>query len=171
MQKGEVLIAENGDEYQIKVSGRANFECGVPLRDFAKKLKGARLVSIDLQECVGMDSTFMGILSLIGLKGKSTNMRVQIVNAGDFNRGLLRGLGVEKLFDFIDKNEDSTGSFSEISGNGDALNTAETVVEAHKTLIDVDSACNLPKFEKVVEFAESDLERLRKEKDNANNNG
>ena len=65
------------------------------------------------------------------------------------------------MFDFID------GSAVEIEENGataEADNSsrteaARTVVEAHKTLMNV-SLDNIAKFEKVVEFAEDDLRRL-----------
>ena len=39
------------------------------------------------------------------------------------------------------------------------LENATTVLEAHKTLMDVDSD-NVAKFEKVVEFVQKDLDKL-----------
>ena len=41
------------------------------------------------------------------------------------------------------------------------LDTAETVVEAHKALVGADES-NAEKFNAVIDFAEQDVERLRK---------
>ena len=167
MQKAELLITQSDEVYTIKVNGRANFECGVPLREFAKKITAAtRGIIIDLQECVGMDSTFMGILSMIGLKTRNNGLTVEITNAGTFNRNLLKGLGVEKLFKFTETTPAEPANWARANtGQPDRIGTAETVVDAHKTLINIDLD-NLPKFEKVVEYAEEDLERLRQQKKN-----
>ena len=42
------------------------------------------------------------------------------------------------------------------------LTTAETVADAHRALVGADSA-NESKFKQVIEFAEQDVERLKKQ--------
>jgi ABC-type transporter Mla MlaB component len=132
------------------------------LRNFAKNLEGNfEKISIDLKSCVGMDSTFMGILAMIGLKAKNANAIVEIVNADENNRHLLKGLGLEKLFNFVQHDVNGRHAWKkEETQKKDQLTTAETVAEAHKVLMDVDDE-NVPKFEKVVEFAEDDVKRLK----------
>jgi anti-anti-sigma regulatory factor len=167
MKKSDLLIAHGADAYSIKVTGRANFEYGLPLRNFAKSLENDfDKISIDLKYCTGMDSTFMGVLAMIGLKAKKANAIVEIVNAEENNRQLLVGLGVDKLFIFT-KQTVPTEQTSEQpvdwkpGESGDSrLTTAETVVDAHETLMTVDEK-NVPKFEKVVEFAQQDLDKLK----------
>lgn len=160
--KANLVITEKNGVCSIKVSGRANFECGIPLRSFSKNFgDNIKKIIIDLGECESMDSTFMGILTMLSLKTKKLNIPLELLNTSASVRALLRGLGVEKMFDFID------GSAVEIEGNGataEADNSsraeaARTVVEAHKALMNV-SLDNIAKFEKVVEFAEDDLRRL-----------
>lgn len=166
MKKADLLIAHNKDAYDIKVGGRANFEYGLPLRNFAKSLDNQKFskVSIDLEDCNGMDSTFMGILTMIALKSKKCHADVEIINASDANRALLHSLGIAKLFSFIDRNEEDVDEdWQSPENQEDALSTAETVIEAHKTLMEVDDE-NIPRFEQVVEYAEQDAERLKKEK-------
>ena len=148
------------------VEGRANFDYGLPLRNFAKNLEGNfTRIAIDLRACLGMDSTFMGIMAMIGLKAKKKNVQVEILNADENNRYLLEGLGLDKLFKFVNKdtcnicNEKIASDTKTCS----VLNTAETVVDAHKTLMRVDKK-NIPKFEKVVEFAQEDVDKLKKKK-------
>ena len=167
MKKGDLLIAHNKGAYKIMVEGRANFDYGLPLRDFAKNLdNNFNRIAIDLKSCLGMDSTFMGIMAMIGLKAKKNNVQVEILNADKNNRYLLEGLGLDKLFRFVkedkqdkEKAEDGKEVAAEPQKSGDMLTTAKTVVEAHKTLMDVDED-NVPKFEKVVEFAQKDVDKL-----------
>ncbi|MCP3967144.1 MAG: hypothetical protein GY750_01290 [Lentisphaerae bacterium] len=171
MKKADLLIAHNRGVYNIKVEGRANFEYGLPLRNFAKNLEGNfQRITINLKSCTGMDSTFMGILAMIGLKAKKINAVVEIINADSNNRHLLKGLGLEKLFNFVEKKikpaENADVPKQEIPK--DQLAAAETVSEAHKTLVDIDQA-NAPKFEKVIEFADEDVKRLKKEHKSNNN--
>ena len=166
MKKADLLIAHNKGVYTIMVEGRANFDYGLPLRNFAKNLDNSfTQIAIDLRSCLGMDSTFMGIMAMIGLKAKKNNVQVEILNADENNRYLLEGLGLDKLFKFVNKdtcnicNEKIAPDATSCS----VLNTAKTVVEAHKTLIRVDKK-NIPKFEKVVEFAQQDVDKLKEKK-------
>ena len=145
------------------VEGRANFDYGLALRDFAKNMDNSfTAIAIDLRCCLGMDSTFMGIMAMIGLKAKKNNVQVEILNANESNKYLLQGLGLDKLFIFADK--DTCNICDEaISSDVDAsslLTKAETVVDAHKTLTRIDKE-NIPKFEKVIEFAQEDVDKLK----------
>ena len=69
----------------------------MPLRELAKTLDDFRCVRMDMTECLAMDSTFMGVLSMIGLKAKRCDAKVELVNASEFLTKLLRDLGVVKL--------------------------------------------------------------------------
>lgn len=153
--------AENGTT-RIVISGRANFETAVPIRDFVKKLPPTfRQVSIDLGACTGMDSTFMGVLSMLGLQARKCQARILLENAGDGNRALLSGLGVAKLFTFVET-APGGGESGEAAAPAasTALETAETVLEAHRTLMDADAE-NVKRFQTVVEMAGKDVEELR----------
>jgi anti-sigma B factor antagonist len=166
MKKADLLIAHNKGAYTIMVEGRANFDYGLPLRNFAKNLDNSfTQIAIDLRACLGMDSTFMGIMAMIGLKAKKNNVQVEILNAGENNRYLLEGLGLDKLFKFVDK--DTCNICNEkIEPDADScsiLDQAETVVDAHRTLTRIDKK-NVPKFEKVIEFAQEDVDKLKKKK-------
>jgi anti-sigma B factor antagonist len=164
MKKSDLLITRGANLYNIKVTGRANFEYGLPLRNFAKSLENDfERIIIDLKACSNMDSTFMGVLAMIGLKAQKIGAIVEIVNAEENNRQLLAGLGVDKLFLFTKQTVPVTGQSSELTLNdsdNSRISTAETVVDAHETLMSVDEN-NIPKFEKVVEFAQQDLDKLK----------
>lgn len=165
MSRADLTISECNGVSCIRVSGRANFECGMPLRSFAKNFgDNVKRIVIDLGACESMDSTFMGILTMLALRAKKQNTVLELANASDFCRQLLRGLGVEKMFVFTVADLSSEAGRSALLGTEkqDKVGAAEAVVDAHQTLMDV-SLDNIAKFEKVVEFAESDLKKFKDE--------
>ncbi|MPM88939.1 hypothetical protein SDC9_136043 [bioreactor metagenome] len=165
MKESDLLISHRDGVYFVKVCGRANFEYAVPLRELAMTLDHFKCVRMDMSECLAMDSTFMGVLSMIGLKAKKTGAQVELANASDFLTKLLRDLGVVKLFDFVTgDNSVGTAEYNQAGRKSDLLTTAETVTEAHETLVRADEA-NADKFDQVIEFTKQDVERLRKKKE------
>jgi anti-anti-sigma regulatory factor len=169
MKKAEVMIANNSGIYKIKVIGRATFECAPPLRSLAKDLADEEFKKIimDLSSCTAMDSTFMGILAMLGLRARKIAAEMVILNAGSSNIALIEGLGLKKLFTFTNDLSQATRTdewrkFD--ASKTDRLDTARTVLEAHDTLMGVDSE-NVKKFEKVVNMVKKDVDRLSHEED------
>ncbi len=165
MKESDLLISHRDGIYSVKVSGRANFDYAVPLREMAQTLDDDfKCVRLDMADCIAMDSTFMGVLSMIGLKARRGGASVELLNAPDNLRKLLRDLGVVKLFTFTTGVDDAAPDWNNTAGRkkNDLLTTAETVAEAHRTLVEADGS-NLEKFDQVIKFADQDVERLRKE--------
>ncbi len=164
MKDSDVLIAHNAGEYKIKIMGRANFEYAPPLRNLAKSLESEpfKKISVDLSACTFMDSTFMGILAMLGLRAKKKKAEMEVVNAGETNVALLRGLGLKKLFSYTEKEKitDEKMNWRKAGKRADMLSNAKTVLDAHDTLMDVTPE-NVQKFKAVVEFAKKDLEKLK----------
>lgn len=167
MKDDDILISNSGSVYNIKVKGRANFEYAVPLRHFANCMSsGIELIRIEASECTFMDSTFMGVLAMIGMKAKTFRATIEIHCMEPPVRALLKGLGVDRLFTFCD----AAGGITVESWNNvlpqkkSALTTAETVSEAHKTLVQADES-NAAKFDAVIKFADADIENLKKNQD------
>ncbi len=165
MGKTEVLVAHNRDTYNIKVSGRATFAYGTPLRHLAQCFENEEIarINVDLSECTGMDSTFMGILAMLGLRAKKNNAEVEIINADTANVGLLDGLGLHRLFKFSKKTPEELKQEQKWESASDKTETqldmAKTVYDAHDTLMGVDPG-NIPKFKGVVDMAKKDLDKL-----------
>ncbi len=159
MKETDLLISCQNGVYQVKVAGRANFEYAVPLRELAKTLDTDCNFRIDLRECVAMDSTFMGVLSMIGLKAMRSKGEIRLLNASSVLQKLLRDLGVSRLFLFTE-GELNEGDLQTAGASATLLTTAETVAEAHETLVETDSS-NAAAFDQVIEFARQDVERLK----------
>jgi len=169
MKKADLLIAHSQGVYNIKVDGRANFECAPPLRNLSANLeKNFEKITIDLTGCTGMDSTFMGVLAMLGLQVRARGA-VEIVNASVENQRLLQGLGIHDLFNFITKDTSADAGveakFVAAESTANAIEKAETVLKAHDTLIKANED-NRAKFEKVVEFAQKDLDKLQADEQN-----
>jgi len=167
MQNGELFISSRDGVYRIRVIGRATFECAPALRNMASTLEQEtfRQVRIDLSGCTWMDSTFMGILAMIGLRAKKINAEAFIVNADAQNENLLCGLGLRKVFQFTtEKNEPDAPAPAEApkssssSAQDSALDSAKTVLAAHETLMDVDEE-NVRKFRNVVSMVRQEIQK------------
>ena len=162
MKNEDLQISAFEGGYAVKVTGRANFDYAVPLRELAGQLAPDNWLQIDLENCETMDSTFMGVLTMLALKMRKSGQKVMILGAGDHLVKLLRDLGVAKLFNFVSEkvSNGANGSTITAGGRADMLTTAQTVAEAHRALVGADSA-NEEKFKHVIEFADQDIERLK----------
>ena len=164
MRSEDLQITALNGGYSVSVAGRANFDYAVPLRELAQKLTADDWLQIDLENCEAMDSTFMGVLTMLALKMRKSGLKVKIIGASEVLFKLLQDLGVAKLFDFVSANGAMSVGGGQVlsSGAADMLTTAETVAEAHRTLAAADSS-NVERFKQVIEFADQDVQRLKKQ--------
>ncbi len=163
MNKANVMISRSNEGYNIKVDGRATFECSSPIKNFADNIVSGVIekIVIDLQNCTWMDSTFMGTLAKLGLHAKKANISVCIINADNKNIKLLKELGIHRLFSFYHKTpvvSNSEWNNMDTFNTDNNPNIAETVLDAHETLMTVDKN-NVTKFGKVVELVKKDIKK------------
>ena len=165
MEKGEVFISEKDGITFIRAKGNASFVCAPPLRELAKKLASEPFggLKIDLEECTWMDSTFMGMLAMLGLNAKKKGVPAEIWNASEQNEKLLCGLGLNKVFAFLAGAFGGADDTAAASNASTAESNARNVLDAHQTLMDIDEG-NVQKFEKVVEFVKKDIDRMEQAK-------
>lgn len=158
----QITVLDGG--YLVSVCGRANFDYAVPLRELSGKLTQDNWLQIDLENCEAMDSTFMGVLTMLALKMRKFGSQVMLIGASETLLKLLRDLGVAKLFKLAEENGRVAGNGVALptAGRADMLTTAQTVADAHRALVGADSA-NAEKFKQVIEFADQDVERLKKQ--------
>ena len=161
MNKANIMIARCKDGYNIKVEGRATFECSSPVKNFVDNIVAgiAKRITIDLSSCTWMDSTFMGTLATLGLHARKANIVVDILNASEKSIKLLKELGIYRLFIFNSiAPEPICNDWRSITSQAqDKDNIASTVLEAHETLMSVDKQ-NVLKFKKVVELIKKDID-------------
>ena len=168
MKNSNITIARSKRGFEISVKGRATFDCSSPLRNFADNIVPGSVekIFIDLSECSWLDSTFMGTLAMLGLNAQKAKIEVEIINIDDKNFKLLKELGVNKLFTYNNRKEKTESEegwekLTEFSENLTQNDVEDTILEAHKTLMDVDEG-NVPKFQSVVDMVEKDISKRKK---------
>jgi anti-anti-sigma factor len=156
----------------VKIAGRANFTSSPDFKTLLEELtqKGYAHFIIDLEACVLMDSTFLGVLSGFGLKmmqlenAAPGSHKIELFNPNARVSELLENLGALHLFKV-------TGGKLELPGDVKAC-TPETTnptpeqitrtsLEAHQTLMAVNPE-NVARFKDVAQFLEEDLKNLEK---------
>jgi anti-sigma B factor antagonist len=162
------ISAGCGDgEIYIRVVGRGTFQNSQPLRRFADEMieSGCRDFVIDLAQCQGMDSTFLGVLAGVGLRLKHDALggAIHVIHASDSQRDLMHTLGLDRLFrvetddqfaaahapnpdeDFELLPETDLTNLSHAASRDDV---AELMLEAHDDLVRTD-ASNRDRFSEV----------------------
>lgn len=167
-----LLVAVHGDTALIRVQGRGSFKVSAAMKEFTANAigRGCRRLVLDMAECVGMDSTFMGVLA--GLSGRLSQRgdgRIVMVNLSLRTRGLLTTLGLDQVIEphMVGSVPDDLKPFVMQPGESlDALDTrersqrttTETMLAAHEDLVRL-APGNLPKFKDVLTFLREDLEK------------
>ncbi len=156
----------------VQVKGRGSFKVGPALKEFAVTAltNGCRLFVFDMNDCTGMDSTFMGVLAGVAMKVKEEpGGRIVLINMNTKSQNLLETLGVTRLVETHpvgDTSEEVKSLFAGLVGS-EALSSAiddrkltlETMLEAHEDLVKV-SPDNLPKFRSVMAYLSADLKQV-----------
>ncbi|HRR29122.1 MAG TPA: STAS domain-containing protein [Victivallales bacterium] len=162
--KAKVSVACDNKEYHIQVEGRATFEVSPSLRSLALRIGSSPIsgIYIHLDNCTGMDSTFIGVLAMLGLEAKKQNSPAMIVNADENNRKLLNGLGLHKIFLYTQSENsdinDKKWQDNSLPPKQDPMETAQTVLNAHETLMNIEES-NVQRFKNVVDFVKKDIEK------------
>jgi anti-anti-sigma regulatory factor len=152
----------------FKIGGRANFTASVDFRAaiYGLRSQGHARFVLDLTECLLMDSTFLGVLSGIGIKFTAPQNRVPVASLELLNPNariadLIENLGIVHLFHVAHGPAMSVERLACIERNPiqpDQKTVAQTCLEAHQTLMEINPA-NVPKFRDVAQFLTEDLKK------------
>jgi len=128
--------------------------------------RGHREFVFDLEECVMMDSTFMGTMAGMALRLKELGQgRVHVIHCGARSRDLLSGLGLDQIFDIQADGEEApecealSKTNGEIADKSDAAKReqAGTMLEAHEALCEAEPN-NRTRFKDVLDYLKQDLQ-------------
>jgi anti-sigma B factor antagonist len=155
----------------IRIMGRANFTCSVDFKALINGLwqQNYRRFLLDLTNCMLMDSTFLGVLSGLGLKlgagqNEPSNSPIQLLNPNPRVAELLENLGVMHLF-YV-RNETGLKPDGELHAQThcatNPVEMAQTSLVAHETLMSINPD-NISKFKDVAKFLAEDLKRMQEE--------
>lgn len=169
-----LLVALEAPKAYLHVRGRGSFKMAGTLKKFGglAQEKGCAQLVIDMSECLGMDSTFMGVLAGLAMRlRKEAHGEVVMVNLGPKNHALLATLGLDRLLRLVEPGAGEAAglvpetSFARLDVQPvDKRTQAQTMVDAHEDLVRF-SPANLAKFKDVLAFLKEDLQRSGKDSD------
>src|SRR5690242_10995987 len=98
-QSDTISVARVGKVIYARVQGLGNFSNALMFEEFceAELQQGVDGFVIDLAACLGMDSTFMGVMAGLSTHFPPGRSPIVILNASERNRQLLDDLGLSKL--------------------------------------------------------------------------
>lgn len=156
--------ARAGSTVYVRVVGLAGMRNAPVLDAFLESGRGQQVatVCIDLSDCLGMDSTFMGTIVGHAQALAEAHARLVIVRPGDKNRHLLAMLGVTEVVAVVDAGEPPAVAFQELdeSQSVGTVERMELIQQAHQRLAALSEA-NAQKFSPFLKALEADLGRLR----------
>ena len=166
--QSSIQVGVNGSAVWVRVAGRGSFLNSGSLKEFAREMvnRGYREFVFDLEECVMMDSTFMGTMAGMALRLKELGEgSLHVIHCGERSRELLSGLGLDQIFDIQVDGAEAPQCEALTQTNGDPaekLTTAKreqvgTMIEAHEALCQA-APKNITRFKDVLEYLKQDLQ-------------
>lgn len=155
------VAADTNDAY-VRVHGRGSFKNSPALKQFgvAMRDRGCRTLVVELGDCLGMDSTFMGVLAGLAILYRKSEGEVLLRNLSDKNRSLVETLGLNQLIR-IEQGGDTENrrKTRRLDATTDRKIIAETMLEAHETLATATPE-NVVRFKDVLTFLREDVGRM-----------
>lgn len=167
---GNLLVAVQATFALIKVSGRATFKLAPSLKRFCMNAleNGCQDIVFDMEDCLGMDSTFMGVLAGIAIhRGEIGRAHVIVMNLSPRTHEMLVTLGLEQVLACHEQNEPlpelkkrlATALHLEgLDEDDDRALSLTTMLQAHQHLVDVDPE-NMARFRDVLTYLEQEVRR------------
>ncbi|MGB0155159.1 MAG: STAS domain-containing protein [Verrucomicrobiales bacterium] len=165
-----ILVGCLGNVAWVKVNGKATHDNAGSLKQFlqGRLEKGCRQFVIDLEDCNGIDSTFIGILyrTAAGLAEIGEEGQLQVINPGERNHRSISKLGLDHLIKIDGSGEGWQRERELVKQNlGNPINEeplekcdhTQMILDAHEALIAANEE-NRNRFCDVVEFLRQDLE-------------
>lgn len=159
---GRLIISRIEDAVVIVVVGLGNMFLAPTLQSFVEsELKaGFRNFVIDLKECRGMDSTFMGTFIGLSNEVKKRFGWFCLVNISEENRCLLKMLGVIHMVAIHDGDFPLTeGPTTTLYPTNDLYFRQKQIHSAHRLLVEADSG-NYERFGAFVRALEEEMNDL-----------
>ncbi len=137
----------------VRVIGKGSYKMGPALKDFGflALKQGCQRFVIDMADCIGMDSTFMGVVAGLTVRIGEHAGQLVMVQLSEKNRALLDTLGLAELIptDPAATNAELTMPLQRIEPMANPRATEATMLQAHETLVSLHPA-NAGRFQDVL---------------------
>ena len=143
-----ISVACSDELVLVALTGSGSMNNSHVIHKFVKHMavNGMSEVCMDMQQCTGMDSTFMGTLVLMKEELGRCGGRLFLVNLNEANHDKLEELGVVKLLDIAGNMQLPEVGFKKLEVNDSLENRMKLVLQAHESLIQANEG-NREKFE------------------------
>lgn len=165
-----ILYGTFGSFFWLRCNGRGSFANSPVLKRIADQYidDGGRMIVIDLENCPGVDSTFMGALAGLARRLMPMGGSVQIASPTERARAAMESLGLDALLEieppvapWRGKTEDIRARLSQEESHHDDsladLDRARHVLDSHLTLSKLSEA-NAEKFHNVTECLKKEIQ-------------
>ena len=150
----------------IRCDGKGSFLSSPIIKNWCEnELKaGATRIVVDLENCKGMDSTFMGTMAGLAMRlMKLPEGKLQIAGPSDRSRKSLEDLGLDVLMEIDPKDADWQNSIGDVRSKlvaceelAPRVNQGVHVLDAHRKLCEADNR-NTEKFGTVLDYLEAEV--------------
>ena len=164
----EFIVCVDTDPVIVRINGKANYLNCSPVNDFFDHIlsEEPRSFLVDFSKCLGMDSTFLGVLAGVATKTMRQHPpgKVILANLNSQNKQLIRGLGLHHLptvqiEDGMEVSADAESHQRRIEGLDTSKEASpEMILEAHERLMKLNRA-NERRFQDVVKFLRREAEK------------
>jgi anti-anti-sigma regulatory factor len=165
-------VATTPDTAFVRVRGRGSYKTGPVLKEFENAVvaRGCQRFLFDMAECVGMDSTFMGILAGMAMRAQRRDGgEVIVLNLNQKTENLLVTLGLDRVLAVhragqapteLDQELAQVSGLAELEqGRTDSAATAETMLAAHEDLVKAAPASE-SEFKDVIRYLKEEVQRF-----------
>jgi anti-anti-sigma regulatory factor len=163
-----ILVGDVGDAFWLFVDGKGDFQNAVQVKKACQSAfgQGRKHLVVDLQACLGMDSTFMGTLTSLAIKSKGVEGgSMCVLNADAKNQNLLVTLGLDQVLEVDVEGKSwqierkrvlhSLALCREQAAAGKE-EQSKHVLECHQQLAEINEENRL-KFKDVIQFIEQEI--------------
>lgn len=172
---GHLLVAIQTVTAFVHVVGRGSYRMSSGLKDFGQIAfdAGCHELVVDMADCTGMDSTFMGVLAGLAFRLKQQRRgEVLLVNLSVRTHSMLTTLGLDQVirpymvgatppqYEQILDEERRLEALE--TGPECRRTTAETMLEAHEHLVEI-SPDNQVRFQDVLTYLRQELRKQHPE--------
>ncbi|WP_075185714.1 STAS domain-containing protein [Teredinibacter haidensis] len=147
MSSGEIKVAEHNGVYVIKMEGDVRLTLCLSFDEFIEEMFDSPnfcSVVFDLSEAQAIDSTTLGLMAKISIKGRAQEYKdPTVVSSNPSITRLLASMGFEDIFHIVEHAADITGERFTVRGVklgekiDDENKVQDRVLEAHRLLMDL----------------------------------
>ncbi|WDE97992.1 STAS domain-containing protein [Lentisphaera profundi] len=153
MQSASITVCIEKDTAHLAVKGRGTFDNSEAIRSFCMMaIEGvAKKIDINMLECSGMDSTFMGILTMLSRMGSMKSCPVELSNVNEANKKNFTSLGISQILNFTNTSTQQMSMHTLHKPKMSEDEKHKNILDAHQELIDANDA-NRPVFQDIITY-------------------